>query len=80
MTARRRATRQQTLKRGTIRAGRASGIECAVRNMSEIGALLVLDSPRTVPDQFTLLMSSDGLRRHCEVVWRFTRKIGVQFT
>jgi hypothetical protein len=45
-----------------------------------MGALLVLDSPRTVPDQFTLLMNPEGSRRQCEVVWRFTRKIGVQFS
>lgn len=80
MTERRRANRQATSKRGTIRVGRVAGVECTIRNMSEIGALLVLDSPRTVPDQFTLLMNPEGLRRHCEVVWRFTRKIGVQFS
>ena len=80
MTDRRRATRQRTLKRGTIRVGPANGIECAIPNMSEMGALLVLDSPRAVPNEFTLSTNPDGSGRQCEVVWRFTRKIGVQFT
>jgi len=41
---------------------------------------LVVDAPDTVPDEFYIYMSLEFTsRRHCRVVWRSSKEIGVEF-
>lgn len=56
------------------------GISCVVRNVSDAGAALDVASPLGIPDEFDLLVEADGSRRHCRVVWRTERRIGVSFS
>jgi hypothetical protein len=56
-----------------------AGIDCTVRNVSETGALLEIESPVGIPNNFTLVISKDGVKRPCRVAWRSARRIGVRF-
>jgi len=78
MSEHRIATRHRILKAGTIEFS-GDAIPCTVRNISETGAALEINSPLWFPDRFTLSITSDGLRRHCHIVWRKEKRIGVAF-
>jgi hypothetical protein len=53
---------------------------CQIIDISGTGARLKVSLPEALPDQFLLLLSHDGkLYRHCSVVWRRNKAIGVQF-
>ena len=78
MDERRSITRQRVLKAGTIELG-GGAIDCAVRNLSKIGAALDVSSPVGIPDEFVLLIPSDALRFACRVVWRKAERIGIRF-
>lgn len=79
MEERRAALRHRTLKAGIIAFNRAGGISCTVRNLSDRGANLEVESPVGIPDDFTLAIDSDHLLRHCRVVWRANHRLGVEF-
>jgi hypothetical protein len=54
--------------------------ECVVWDESKTGARLVIGAPDTIPDTFYIYMSLDSnSRRHCHVVWRSAKEIGVEF-
>jgi hypothetical protein len=76
MEENRTAPRRRTLKAGTISFG-GGAIDCTVRNFSDAGAALDVVSPVGIPERFTLLMEAD--QRHCRVVWRKEKRIGVRF-
>ena len=75
----RRSPRLRTFKGGSIIFGVAAAIDCLIRNMSETGAALEIEAPIRIPDEFTLLIKPEFLKRHCRVVWRSAKRIGVQF-
>ena len=79
MTERRNAPRLRTLKGGSIMFGVAAAIDCIIRNMSEMGAALEVNSPIGIPDEFTLLIKPEFVKRNCRVIWRSAKRIGVQF-
>ena len=70
------APRHRVLKGGKIEFG-GSAIDCTVRNLSETGAALEVESPLGIPSQFTLV--ADGHHLPCRVVWRKEKRIGVTF-
>jgi len=75
----RKAPRLRTLKGGSITFGPIAGLECIVRNLSETGAALEITGETTVPDQFSLIIKPEVVRRNCEVVWRKQKRVGVRF-
>jgi hypothetical protein len=79
MNEHRRSPRLRTFKGGSIIFGVAAAIDCLIRNMSETGAALEIEAPIRIPDEFTLLIKPEFLKRHCRVVWRSAKRIGVQF-
>jgi len=79
MIERRQALRHRTFKGGSLLFGVASTIYCVIRNMSESGAQLTLEGPIRTPEEFTLLIKPEMIKRPCRVVWRKADKIGVQF-
>jgi hypothetical protein len=79
MENQRASQRQRILKTGTISFDRAAGINCIVRNVSETGALLEIESPVGIPNIFTLVIAKDEVQRPCHVVWRSARRIGIGF-
>ena len=79
MSEARRSPRLRTFKGGSIIFGVAASIECIIRNMSETGAALEVESPVGIPDQFTLLIKPEFVKRNCRVIWRSAKRIGVAF-
>ena len=79
MIEKRSNPRYRTLKGGAIVFGVAAGIDCLIRNMSETGAGLEVESPAGVPENFTLLIRPEILKRDCHLIWRSAKRIGVQF-
>jgi hypothetical protein len=78
MNEKRAAQRNRVLKAGKIEFG-SSAINCMVRNITELGAMIDLTSPIGIPDHFTLALQADGLRKYCRIVWRNDKRIGVAF-
>jgi len=78
MDCHRTAPRRRVFKAASIEFG-SSAVDCIVRNISETGAALDVNSPLYFPDRFTLAVHSDQLRQPCHVVWRRQRRIGVAF-
>lgn len=70
--------RHRVLKAGTIEFD-GGAINCMVRNMSNIGAALDVNSPVGIPEHFTLVFPADGLDMPCRVAWRKEKRIGVVF-
>ena len=78
MSDNRIAPRKRVLKAGKMEFGWGA-IDCAVRNISETGASLEVESPVGVPDRFDLVTSNDRFRQSARVVWRKEKRIGIRF-
>jgi PilZ domain len=78
MNERRTTLRRRVFKAGTIEFD-GSGVECTIRNISEIGAGLEVASLSGIPSEITLNIPSRGARHHGHIVWRQERRIGVAF-
>lgn len=78
MNDKRIASRHRVLKAGKILFDGAV-VDCTVRNISETGAALEVESPVGIPLKFTLLIEPDRVKRPCSVIWRKVRRIGVRF-
>lgn len=79
-TSRRTERRNRVFKGGRIVFHRGdSSIDCIIRDLSEAGAKLRVESIIGIPDEFEL-QSSDGHSWHCRVRWRKAAELGVQFT
>ena len=78
MSEHRTSLRQRVLKAGEIEFG-GGAIDCTVRNLSETGAALSVESPVGIPAEFNLVILSDDVNRRCRVVWRKEKRIGVTF-
>jgi PilZ domain-containing protein len=76
---RRKLPRHRVLKGAhiTFRSHQAT-IDCTVRNLSEKGACLKVQSPIGIPDDFDLVLNSKSVV-HCRVTWRKATQIGVEF-
>ena len=68
--------RHKVFKSATISFG-GGAITCTLRNLSDSGASLEVTSPIGIPDTFILEM--EGGSRHCRVIWRKEKRIGVRF-
>jgi hypothetical protein len=79
MDEKRSVTRRRTYKAGTIVFNRAGGISTTVRNLSDLGAMLEVESVLDIPDEFTLTVSSEHFNRRCQVIWRQAKRLGVRF-
>ena len=75
----RRSARKRTLKSGTIVFNGGAAIDCLVRNVSDTGACLEIESPVGIPDSFTLVIKADNVRKPCQVAWLAARRMGVRF-
>jgi hypothetical protein len=54
--------------------------ECRLTDASDGGARLIVESPKEVPDQFSLRLSSRGRsERRCRVIWRSDTEVGIEF-
>ena len=75
----RKAHRQRVLKGGKILFNRhSSTINCVVRDESDGGARLKVDTILGIPDTFDLQVM-DRPARPCMVVWKSNRELGVVY-
>ncbi len=74
----RRSARRRILKTGYIVfSDKAPKLECAVRNISETGALLQVSATAGIPNSFDVII--DGVRRRCSLVRSTDTRLGVVF-
>ena len=78
MAEQRATQRHRVLKGGTI-SFKGAGISCTVRNLSERGAALEVNSPVGIPPNFALVVDGDHTARPCHIVWRKEKRIGIAF-
>ncbi len=77
----RRARRQRVLMKGYVAYhGNFASVPCAIRNLSETGAMLVLEAPVAIPAAFMLFSELGGFKVDCEVAWQRGLAFGVRFT
>jgi hypothetical protein len=72
------APRHRVLKAAKIEFG-GSVIDCSIRNISDTGAALEVESPLGIPERFTLIIMADKQRLACHVVHRKEKRLGVAF-
>lgn len=54
--------------------------ECLVWDESPSGARLIVDNPQEFPENFYIYLTLNfQSRRHCRVVWRSDRELGIQY-
>lgn len=58
--------------------GLHAAIDCVVRDYSDRGAQLAIESPPGVPDKFELILAGCPPTM-CRVVWRKATRVGVEF-
>ena len=76
---RRNVARHRALKRAQIAfKGHWATIDCTVRNLSDRGACLIVESSIGIPDSFDLVLDNASVRS-CRVTWRNAMQIGVTF-
>jgi PilZ domain len=79
-TQRRASPRKRTLKKGRIVFNnRRSVIDCTVRNLSDGGALLLVNSLIGIPDSFDLTIDSDSTTFAAKLMWKRENQLGVKF-
>ncbi len=72
--------RKRVLKAGTIVFNNGgTTISATIKNISEFGAMLEVESIIGVPNRFTLLIKANGFKRECRMVWSQARRISVRF-
>lgn len=77
---RRESQRRRTYKVARIGFGGGRAvINCLIRNISQTGACLGVESPLGIPDEFNLVFESGEPSRMCRVMWRKAKLIGVEF-
>lgn len=78
MQDRRQQPRHLTLRTGKIHgAGTASEIDCAIFDISDGGACLLLPKGVEVADTFLLTVDPTGVSYACRVAWRAGHRVGV---
>jgi hypothetical protein len=76
----RKHNRVMTLQSGAVHfKDDASPIKCAILNISEGGACLLVASTAYIPDAFELAIDFSGRKHACRVAWKTSTKLGVLF-
>jgi len=79
MQERRKLTRSRVFKGAKIVLGNASVIDCAVRNVTNSGARVLIANTVDLPDDLGLTFDGGRSVRSCRVVWRSVTETGVEF-
>ena len=78
MSEERKWCRFRTLKSAKIiRKNENLSLDCTLRNRSEFGAQISLESPVVIPKEMELLIESDELVAACAVVWQDGNRVGL---
>ena len=69
--------RRRMLKSGKILLGKHP-VPCTVRNLSETGACLQVQTTAGIPAKFEVVLA-DQPARTCKIIWRDETMLGVKF-
>ena len=56
-----------------------SSIDCVVRRISDVGAVIQVESPLGIPEHFHLLIPGEGEPQPCKRSWQSDKEIGLVF-
>ena len=77
---RRKSRRQFHYNASVLLDAKSSPRPCAIADISETGARIMLEKECNLPERFILLLTRSGeARRHCRLVWRDGLAAGVEF-
>lgn len=79
MAERRKHPRSRVLKSAKLILGSSSVIDCVVRNLTNIGARIVVQNTTTLPEHLHLTFDGGRSNRACKVVWRRLNETGLEF-
>jgi len=80
ITERRRVRRRRTLNEGLIVfASQSMVFDCIIRDLSDFGARLKMETTIDIPDEFMLYLVHLRQRVKAEVRWRTADTLGVEF-
>ncbi len=81
----RRADKREAMRIETLRAadvflgeGR-SPVACLVRDVSETGLRLLIETPHKLPEQLRLVLNHPRQERTCRVMWQLEGEVGLMF-
>ena len=75
---RRRAGRHRALLAGKLANEDATTtIDCAIRNISDTGAMIETSTPHLIPNKMHLVQIKEGVAWDVEVIWRRGNRIGL---
>ena len=76
----RKARRHRMRHDAWLMLGGAERRDCALSDISHIGARINIPDSDVIPDNFLLLLAANGTaQRRCRVIWRKPRELGVKF-
>jgi PilZ domain len=76
----RREPRRLTLETGVISSSElAADIGCAILDISERGATILVPAGAVVPDTFNLAIDPDRGSHACQVAWSAASRLGISF-
>ena len=79
MAERRKHTRSRVLKSAKLVLESSSVIDCVVRNLTNIGARVVVQNTSNLPERLHLTFDGGRSNRACKVVWRRLNETGLEF-
>ena len=76
----REAQRMKTLRGGKIIYNNKMSVnDCQIRDISDEGCRIIVESTMGIPSQFTLHILNGDIHHDCEVVWRKPDMMGVKY-
>jgi hypothetical protein len=76
---RRKHPRSRVLKSAKLILGSSSVIDCVVRNLTNIGARVVVPNTTMLPEHLHLTFDDGRTRYACKIVWRRLNETGLEF-
>lgn len=77
---RRVAKRMRVLKSAKIVLDNWRAIDCTLRDVSDTGAKILINSTSNVPQKFRLFFVADNTIRDAQIAWKQHDMLGVHFT
>ena len=78
---RRHVKRQRVLKGALVVLGDHQRVfDCTIRNLTDAGAKISIETTLGIPDQFELFVQSSGRMAPARTIWRNDHEIGVELT
>lgn len=79
MQDRRASARDKVLYGAVAEINDSSTMDCVVRNFSETGACVELDSATSIPREINLTIARKGRSYLAQMIWRQANRVGLAF-